>query len=184
MSLLSLGSSSHLLNLFAMSLGLETTTWSALVHLPPPHVEATLTLPGVVCVCVLGEASPARSFGLEVKKQSAAQTHTSLPLSPSQSVSLQHCHNLSAIKLAALLSTQNVCQRNQQLGCNCYHLIMLTFLWHIGPVLYYRRGEMMMVMLMPGRVDKLHPFTSPGTVIYCEMSTFVTWPSEAAMSPT
>lgn len=44
----------------------------------PPYVVAALTFPGVVSVL---EASPERSFGLEVKKQSAAQTHTSPSLS-------------------------------------------------------------------------------------------------------
>lgn len=63
---------------------------------------------------------------LEVKKQSATQPLTLLYHSPSQSVSLQRCHNLSTIKLVAL-SYQNTCQRNQQLGYNCYQLITLTF---------------------------------------------------------
>ena len=34
-----------------------------------------------------------------------------------------------------------MCQRNQQLGYNCYQLIMLTFLWHIGPTLLSERQQ-------------------------------------------
>lgn len=90
---------------------------------------------------------------MEVKKKKKKQPATFIHTSPCL-VSHQHCHNLSAIKLAPLSLTQTVCQRNEQSGSNCYQLIMLTFRWHIGPTLLSaRRGNQDEAPC----VDKLHP---------------------------
>lgn len=67
----------------------------------------------------------------EVKQQSA--THTSLCLLRSPSLSCTATTLQQSNQLHSL--TQNMWHRNEQSDYNCCQLIMLTFLWYMGPAL-------------------------------------------------
>lgn len=93
---------------------------------------------------------------LEVKTQSATQTHTSLSLTVCLFPALPQPFSN---QISCSLLSRNMCQRNQQLGYNCYQLIMLTFYGIHG---FFITGTKWL------QAASLHTF--------CRLSTFNTWP--------